>query len=84
VQLYETAAMLAFLTVFMLLIRSSNVVALRAGFYLFVGCYAGQRFVWEFLKPYGTVLGPFNLFHLLSLVLVIYAVVYATRELQRA
>ena len=30
----------------------------RNGFYLTVGWYALQRFVWEFFKPYATVLGP--------------------------
>ena len=33
------------------------------GFYLVVGWYGLQRFVWEFFKPYATVVGPFNLFH---------------------
>ena len=34
-----------------------------------------QRFVWEFLKPYATVIGPFNLFHVVCLGLVLYAAV---------
>jgi phosphatidylglycerol---prolipoprotein diacylglyceryl transferase len=45
------------------------------GFYLAVGFYGAQRFVWEFLKPYGTLIGPFTLFHLLSAALIAYAVV---------
>jgi prolipoprotein diacylglyceryltransferase len=45
------------------------------GFYLAVGFYGAQRFVWEFLKPYGPLVGPFTLFHLLSAALVVYAVV---------
>ena len=45
------------------------------GLYLAVGFYGAQRFVWEFLKPYGTLVGPFTLFHLLSAALVAYAVV---------
>ena len=44
------------------------------GFYLAVGCYGLQRFVWEFLKPYGTLLGPFTLFHLLSAAVLLYAI----------
>jgi len=32
-----------------------------------------QRFVWEFFKPYATVIGPFNLFHVVCLGLVLYA-----------
>jgi prolipoprotein diacylglyceryltransferase len=44
------------------------------GFYLAVGWYGLQRFCWEFLKPYGTLLGPFTLFHLLSAAVLLYAV----------
>ena len=74
--------MAIFLVAFLWAVRRQNAVVLRAGFYLFIGVYAAQRFLWEFLKPYGTVLGPFNLFHLLSAALVVYAVVFARRELQ--
>ncbi len=45
------------------------------GFYLAVGFYGAQRFVWEFFKPYGALIGPFTLFHLLSAAIVAYAVV---------
>src|SRR5436189_6419638 len=72
--------MALFFAVFVILVRRGNEAVLRYGFYLFVGVYAAQRFVWEFLKPYGTVVGPFNLFHLMSLVLVAYAVLFARRE----
>ena len=82
VQLYEAAVMAAFSGLFPVLLRRGHPVAVRAGFYLFVGVYAVQRFAWEFLKPYGSVVGPFNLFHLLSLALLAYAVIYACRELR--
>jgi phosphatidylglycerol---prolipoprotein diacylglyceryl transferase len=81
VQLYESGTMAAFLVVFLILLRRQNALALRAGFYLFVGVYAAQRFLWEFLKPYGTVAGPLNLFHILSIALVVYAVLYTRREM---
>ena len=84
VQLYEAAVMAAFLGLFLLLLRQGHPAAVRAGFYLFVGVYAAQRFAWEFLKPYGTVIGPLNLFHLLSLALVVYAVIFACRELRQS
>jgi prolipoprotein diacylglyceryltransferase len=45
------------------------------GFYLAVAFYGAQRFAWEFIKPYGTLIGPFTLFHLLSAALFVYAVV---------
>ena len=83
VQLYESIAMAAFLAVFVILLRRGSEPVLRTGFYIFVGVYAAQRFVWEFLKPYGTVIGPFNLFHLLSLALIAYAFLYARREAPR-
>lgn len=81
VQLYESLAMAAFLLAFLWLVRRRHPLALRAGFYLFIGTYAGQRFLWEFLKPYGTILGPLNLFHIVSLWLIAYAVIYGRREL---
>ena len=82
VQLYESAAMTIFIVWFLRAAHGNNAFVLRAGFYLFIGVYAAQRFLWEFLKPYGTVLGPFNLFHLLSAALILYAVVFARREMQ--
>jgi phosphatidylglycerol:prolipoprotein diacylglycerol transferase len=54
------------------------------GFYLAVGYYGLQRFLWEFIKPYGALVGPFTLFHILSLLLVLYAIVMiATAPTQR-
>ncbi|MCX7347679.1 MAG: prolipoprotein diacylglyceryl transferase, partial [Alphaproteobacteria bacterium] len=75
VQLYESFTMLAFLVVALVLIGRRNPFFMRNGFYLLVLVYAGQRFVWEFLKPYGAAIGPFNLFHLICAGLVIYAVI---------
>lgn len=83
VQLYESAMMAAFCIGFLLLLRRDREQLRRTGFYWFVAFYAGQRFLWEFLKPYGTVIGPFNLFHLLSLVLIAYAAVFVRRELRQ-
>ncbi len=80
VQLYEAAVMVAFLVTFLVLRRrgvpGGHPLAVRHGFYLFVGVYAAQRFIWEFLKPYGTVVGPFNTFHLLSAALLTYAILF--------
>lgn len=73
VQLYESFTMLAFLVVALVLIGQRNAFFMRNGFYILVLVYAGQRFLWEFLKPYGAVLGPFNLFHLICAGLVIYS-----------
>lgn len=82
VQLYEAMAMVVFLAAFALLLRGGYMIATRAGFHLFVGCYAGQRFLWEFIKPYGTVIGPLNLFHLICFGLLGYAWGYGRAALR--
>jgi phosphatidylglycerol---prolipoprotein diacylglyceryl transferase len=75
VQLYESFTMAAFLAIALVLIGRRNTYFMRNGFYLLVATYAAQRFLWEFLKPYGAMLGPFNLFHFICAGLVIYSIV---------
>jgi phosphatidylglycerol---prolipoprotein diacylglyceryl transferase len=84
VQLYEAIAMLLFLAAFLVLLRAGIRIATRAGFHLFIGTYAAQRFLWEFIKPYGTIIGPLNLFHLICLGLLGYAWSYGRAELRHA
>lgn len=74
VQLYESLAMTAFLAVYLAMMARNNRFVARNGFYLAVRFYGAQRFVWEFLKPYGAILGPFSVFHFLSAALALYAV----------
>jgi phosphatidylglycerol:prolipoprotein diacylglycerol transferase len=73
VQLYESATMAGFLATYLVALSRRNEFWARDGFYLAVGFYGAQRFLWEFLKPYGTVLGSLTVFHLLSVALVAYA-----------
>jgi prolipoprotein diacylglyceryltransferase len=73
VQLYESFAMAAMLGLLVQRLRAGDAFWLANGFYLVVGWYALQRFAWEFLKPYAAVLGPFNLFQLVCLGLLLYA-----------
>jgi len=73
VQIYESAAMLLFLLVYLRTIARGSAFVRANGFYLFTGCYAFQRFVWEFFKPYKTIAGPFNLFHFVCIVLIAYS-----------
>lgn len=73
VQLYESITMLGFLAVLLVSYPRHPAYWQRQGFYIFVLIYAGQRFVWEFIKPYPAVLLGLNLFHWISLVLVAYA-----------
>ncbi|MGJ5203940.1 prolipoprotein diacylglyceryl transferase [Bradyrhizobium sp. HKCCYLR20261] len=75
VQLYESLAMAAFAVLYIIAVfrRSGSIIA--NGFYLALLVYGLQRFAWEFLKPYGPVIGPLTLFHLLSLAIAAYAAV---------
>jgi prolipoprotein diacylglyceryltransferase len=80
VQLYESAAMAAFLA-FYLIAAPRRAFVRRNGFFLAVGFYGAQRFVWEFFKPYAGIVGPLTIFHLLSAALAIYAgVMIATTQ----
>lgn len=80
VQLYESVAMLAFLLVLLLALWKRNPFVLANGFYLMVAVYAGQRFLWEFLKPYPPVIGPLNLFQVICLGLLAYSALMTGRS----
>jgi prolipoprotein diacylglyceryltransferase len=75
VQVYESLSMLLFLAAFTWGLRQRQNWAMRHGFYCLAITYSAQRFLWEFLKPYPTLVGPFNHFHLLCLGLIAYGVV---------
>ena len=79
VQLYESLAMAAMFVVLIQRFVACDPFWLKNGFYLTVGWYGLQRFVWEFFKPYATLAGSFNLFHLVCLGLVLYAGVMIRR-----
>lgn len=72
VQLYESTAMFAFLIFALLVMRKRQPFFMANGFYMLAIWYGGQRFIWEFLKPYGTVMWQFNVFHLICAALVGY------------
>ena len=75
VQLYESVAMAAFACLYVWRALRGDAFVIGNGFYLAVAFYGAQRFLWEFFKPYGTLVGPFTLFHLLSAAIVVYAAV---------
>jgi len=79
VQLYESLAMLLFLGFYLAALSRRAGWTRGRAFYWFIGYYAVQRFAWEFLKPYPDVLGPLNLFQLLSLALFTYALIFDAR-----
>jgi phosphatidylglycerol:prolipoprotein diacylglycerol transferase len=84
VQLYESFTMAGFLAVALFLIGQRQAFFMANGFYLLVGVYGLQRFLWEFLKPYGAVLGPFNLFHVICAGLVLYSLAMVAGNHERA
>lgn len=81
VQIYESLAMAAFLALYVAGLARRAPWAMRRGFYALCVWYGAQRFAWEFLKPYPTLAGPFNVFHLLCAGLVVYGVGYYLRDL---
>jgi prolipoprotein diacylglyceryltransferase len=80
VQLYESAAMLAFLVLYLRGLAHRSAFVMCDGFYVFVLWYGVQRFAWEFLKPYPALVGPFNLFHILCAAMIAYALVMIGRN----
>ena len=79
VQVYESLSMLLFLGAYLEGLARRRNWAIKYGFYAMAIAYGAQRFLWEFLKPYPTIAGPFNIFHLISLGLVIYGCVWIAR-----
>lgn len=80
VQVYESLAMAAFAIAFALGLRVRADWAMRHGFYWLAIVYGAQRFLWEFLKPYPALVGPFNHFHLMCAGLVAYGVFMMRRS----
>jgi len=80
VQIYESLAMAAFFVTYVLALRVRAVWAMRHGFYWMAIVYGAQRFVWEFFKPYPTLIGPFNHFHLMCAALVFYGAAMIARD----
>lgn len=79
VQLYESLAMAGFFGLYLFGLARRADWALRRAFYLMCLWYGGQRFLWEFFKPYPKVLGPLNIFQVLCLALMAYAFIYDQR-----
>ena len=83
VQLYESLTMAGFLVLALALLARRSPWFLANGFYLMCAVYGAQRFAWEFLKPYATVIGPLNIFHLACLALILYAGLMVRRSYVR-
>jgi prolipoprotein diacylglyceryltransferase len=73
VQLYESLAMTGFALVYLAALLRRRSWPLVTGFPLVVLFYGLQRFIWEFMKPYGAAFAGLSLFQLMSLILIAYA-----------
>ncbi|HFD13750.1 MAG TPA: diacylglyceryl transferase [Epsilonproteobacteria bacterium] len=80
VQLYESVMMFGFFLYSMWMHKHKKVYFEAKIFYIFVLFYATQRFVWEFLKPYVDVVFGLNVFQLVCLTLMVYAIIYLKRS----
>ena len=74
VQLYESFSMLLCAFAIILALKFKPEYIIQYGFYICVGFYSSQRFAWEFFKPYGTVIGSLNIFHIVCLALIAYSI----------
>lgn len=79
VQLYESVAIFLFLLLFFALFKKNRTFWAERGFYVFIFYYALQRFIWEFLKPYQVIIGNLNVFHILTIVLMLWSIVQLFR-----
>jgi hypothetical protein len=80
VQIYESLAMTAFSAIYLRARFKGSNWAAQHGFHAMIIAYASQRFLWEFLKPYPTLVGPLNVFHFLMLGLLIYGIIWWRRD----
>jgi phosphatidylglycerol---prolipoprotein diacylglyceryl transferase len=79
VEIYEAISMALFAAIYLRArLRGARWAAAHA-FHAMIIVYAAQRFAWEFLKPYPTVIGPLNVFHLLMMGLIAYGMVWWRR-----
>ncbi len=79
VQIYESLSMLCFLVIVLAILWKHHHIIIRYGFYLCVGFYAFQRFIWEFYKPYGDFVPPLNIFQVLCLIIIVYSAFMITK-----
>jgi phosphatidylglycerol:prolipoprotein diacylglycerol transferase len=80
VQIYESLCMTGMALGCIHWMKRDRQGYMRYSFPCVVLYYAGQRFMWEFLKPYRAVAGTFNLFHFLCLFLAVYSLVLIVRR----
>ena len=79
VQLYEAATIAGFAILYLRARLRGVRWASAHAFHAMIIVYAAQRFAWEFVKPYPTIVGPFDVFHLLMMGLIAYGIVWWRR-----
>ncbi len=72
---YESLSMASFSMFSLYLLNKHKALFIAQGYYLCVGFYGAQRYLWEFLKPYEPLIAGQNIFHFLCLALVGYSVI---------
>jgi len=80
VQLYESFMMLGFFVYSLWIYKHKRRWFEEKIFYVFILFYTSERFVWEFLKPYKTLFLGLNVFQLVCLALMVYAIIYLKRS----
>ena len=80
VQLYESFMMLGFFVYSLWIYKHKCRWFEEKIFYVFILFYTSERFVWEFLKPYKTLFLGLNVFQLVCLALMVYAIIYLKRS----
>jgi phosphatidylglycerol---prolipoprotein diacylglyceryl transferase len=80
VQLYESVAMGLFFLYSIWMYKHHKKIFEHTIFYQFIGYYSLQRFIWEFLKPYKSVIFGLTIFQIICLILMLYAFIYLQRE----
>ncbi len=76
VQLYESAGMGIFLLGAIMIYHTNRPFFEERIFYIFIFYYALVRFVLEFFKPYADIVGVFNLFQIVALIMIGYSVYF--------
>ena len=80
VQLYESFTMLLFFVYVVYVYFNHKNYFEKNIFYQFILLYATQRFIWEFLKPYETIVLGLNVFQFFCLGLIVYALYHLRRS----
>ena len=73
VQLYESLSMALFFIYTLWLYTNKRDYFEEFIFYQFILIYTVQRFVWEFLKPYEPIIWRLNVFQIVCVILILYA-----------